>query len=175
MEYFVIYQDKRIENAAEPIGILKEISKDMLNKEGTKHMDELPIQFDIKEKSSSEYIDFIEKPVPLVSDNLKKLLQKYDKKIFFKPIVLCDRKQEKQDLYWLMVPDSIDCLSDKSEFNKDGTLKRLVIDKKKVGNFKIFKVNGIMEDLMLVRLDAAESILRRDFTGIKLKKVEKEN
>ncbi|MBC2582568.1 serine protease [Clostridium sp. DJ247] len=137
--------------------------------------DEMPIQFDIKEKSSSEYIDFIEKPVPLVSDNLKKLLQKYDKKIFFKPIVLCDRKQEKQDLYWLMVPDSIDCLSDKSEFNKDGTLKRLVIDKKKVGNFKIFKVNGIIEDLMLVRLDAAESILRRDFTGIKLKKVEKEN
>lgn len=175
MEYFVISQDKRIENVVEPIGILKEINKEILNKEGIKHMDDMPVQFDIKEKSSSEYIDFIEKPVLLVSDNLKKILNKYDKKIFFKPVVLCDRKEEKQDLYWLMVLDSIDCLSPKSEFNKNGTIKRLIIDEKKIGNFKIFKVNEVMEDLVIIRLDVAESLLRRDFTGIKLKKVEREN
>lgn len=73
-----------------------------------------------------------------------------------------------------MIPQAVECLSPKAEFNKDDTLERLVIDETKIGFTKIFKVDGILENFIMISLDLAESILRRDFTGIKLERVEKD-
>jgi hypothetical protein len=137
-------------------------------------MDKLNLQFQIREQDTTEYVDFIEKPVPLLSDRGKQIIEKYVPKLYVKSVVLKDMKQLRQELYWLIVPPRIDCLSEQSEFYKDGTLKRLVIDESKAAPYKIFKVEGIMEEYILIRLDVAESLLRRDFTGIRLKKVEKE-
>ncbi len=172
MDFFIISQDSTIPDQVEPSGILKVISRDKIKEENIHKMDELAVQFEIKEKSSAVYPDFIENPVPLVSDKLKEILGKYEEKIFFKPVLLADIKRSRQDVYWLMVPDGIDCLSPESEFNKNGTIKRMVIDEKKIRYRKVFKVKGILESLIVVRLDAAESILRRELTGIRLKRVE---
>ncbi|WP_276918648.1 hypothetical protein [Aneurinibacillus aneurinilyticus] len=38
----------------------------------------------------------------------------------------------------------------------------------------LYRIDGILEDYILISLDVAESLLRRGFTGIRLKKVEKE-
>lgn len=175
MEYFIISQDKRVLNAVEPMGITKQITKEMLKKENLRKLGDLAIQCDIKENRWKQYIDFIENPISLVSDNLKEILKKYEEKIFLRPVVLADIKELRQDLYWLIIPESVDCLSPKSEFNKDGSIKKLIIDEKKIGYSKIFKVQGVIENLIIIRLDLAESLLRRDFTGIRLKKVEKES
>ena len=45
-------------------------------------MDDLPVQFYIKEKKENEYIDFIDKPVPLASEQLKNVFEIYEKNIF---------------------------------------------------------------------------------------------
>lgn len=172
MEFFILSQDNTIPDPVEPAGILKVIDRDMIKKENIHKMDELAVQFEIKENNRSVYIDFIENPVPLVSDKLKELLGKYEERIFLKPVLLADIKHLRQDVYWLLVPDSMDCLSSKSEFNKNGTVKRIVIDENKIRFRKVFKIKGILENLIILRLDVAESLLRRDFTGIRLKKVE---
>lgn len=174
MDYYIISQDERITDFAEPTGLLKLIDKDELRRNGSINLTEDPVQVYIKEKSENEYIDFIERPVPLISDKLKQLFDNYQKDMAYRPVVLADVKHMKQDLYWLIVPKRIDCLSEKSEFNIDETLKRLVIDEGKVGKNRIFSIYGIIESLILINLDVVESILRRDFCGIRFKKIERD-
>lgn len=170
MEYFIICQDKRVLNSVEPIGVAKAIDKNI----DTKAEDEMPVQFYIKEKKENEYVDYIDGQAPLISDKLKYIFEKFQEDIFLKPAVLADIKRMRQDLYWIMIPQTVECLSPKAEFNKDGTLKKLVIDETKLGFTKIFKIEGILENFIIISLDLAESILRRDFTGIKLERVEKD-
>lgn len=171
MDYFILSRDERVPYSVKLPG-LSEV-KEQLKKGNTQKVDDSPVSISITKSSLDEYTDFIETPVPLASDRLKQILEKYDPDIFLKPVVLADMKHMAQDLYWLMVPFSMDCLSLKSEFNKDGTIKKLVIDEEKAGPLKIFKIDGIREDFIIVTLDVAESILRRDFTGIRLKRMGK--
>ena len=98
----------------------------------------------------------------------------YEKNIFFKPVVLADKKRIKQDLYWLVVPEKRKCLSSETEFKKDGMIKRIVIDEKKVLESIVFLIDYIKENFIIVNLDVAESILRRGLIGIKFKKIETE-
>ena len=172
MNYFIISQDRRIESYIEPTGILSVIDKDMLKEENLYELDDLPITVNIKKDNNSQYIDLIDNPVYLISDKLQKLLKKYDENIFFKPVVFTNLEEMSQVLYWLIAPETLNCISSKSEFNKNGTIKKLVINKKKAFPYKIFKVDNIIEDFIVVTLDVAESILRRDFAGINFKKVE---
>jgi hypothetical protein len=88
--------------------------------------------------------------------------------------MLADVKKMKQNLYWLCIPKDIEALSCQSEFKMDGSLKKLVISEKKVNFRKIFRITGIIEYIVILNQDVAESILRRDFYGITLKKIDKE-
>ncbi|MED0673641.1 serine protease [Aneurinibacillus aneurinilyticus] len=174
MNYFIISQDERIFDAIEPTGVSQVITREQLEEEQLRKMDKLILQFSLKEKTTNEYVDFIQRPIPLLSDQCKQIIEKYVPHMHFKSVVLVDRKQMRQDVYWLIAPPRINCLSDESEFHKDGTIKRLVIDEQKAISHKIFRIDGILEDYILISLDVAESLLRRNFTGIRLKKVEKE-
>lgn len=78
MEYFIICQDKRVLNSVEPIGVSKAIHKNM----DLKGTDEIPVQFYIKEKKENEYVDYIEGKVPLISDKLKYIFEKFQEDTF---------------------------------------------------------------------------------------------
>ncbi|MBC2580533.1 imm11 family protein [Clostridium sp. DJ247] len=173
MDYYIICQDERVINFAEPIAGIA-LDKNAMKKKQRETIDEMPMQFYIKEKQENQYIDYIEKPIPLVSDKLKTIMENFQEDTFYRPVVLADIKRMKQDLYWNIVPKAVSCLSNKSEFNKNGTLKKLIIDESKIGFNKIFKIDGILEEFTVLSLDLAEAILRRDFTGIKFKKIEKQ-
>lgn len=173
MDFFVISQDERISVAVKPINVSKVISQEMLDINKAKKMGRLFLQLQIKDKEYNEYIDFIESPM-LASDKLKTLFEKYDTGVYYIPVMLADMKRQRQDVYWLLVPHEKDCLSQKAEFNKDGSIKKLIINEKKAAGFKIFKIKGVLENYLIIRLDVAESILRRDFTGITLKKLDKD-
>jgi hypothetical protein len=175
MNYFIISQDERIHNAIEPIGVSQVITRELLEEEQLRNMDKLILEFSVKEKTTTEYVDFIQRPIPLLSDNCKQIMEKYAPKMYFKSVVLVDRKKMRQDTYWLIAPPRISCLSSESEFHKNNTLKRLVIHEEKAAPYKIFRIDGILEDYIIISLDVAESLLRRGFTGIRLKKIEKES
>ncbi|MBM7556785.1 hypothetical protein [Halanaerobacter jeridensis] len=116
--------------------------------------------------------DFIARPLLLISDPLKELFEKYQADIFFKPVVLFDPQWEDQVLYWIMIPESIGCLSRASQFNRDGTVEKIVIDSQRTAGANIFKIAETVEPTIVVNLAVAESILRREFIGVDLKKVE---
>ncbi|HEX2954961.1 MAG TPA: DUF1629 domain-containing protein [Bacillota bacterium] len=170
MEYFILEQDQRVADAVLPTNV--EIPRRAFKRLEAEEQDDLAIQYYVKDNPQIAYIDFIERPVPLVTDAVKQIMEKYDPKLFLKPVVLADPKRMRQELYWLVLPKMLDCLSKKSEFNKNGTLKRLVIDEEKVGGTMIFRIHGTLEEQIIINLYVAESMLRRGFTGFWLKRVE---
>ena len=67
----------------------------------------------------------------------------------------------------------INALSDRSEFNMNKTIvKKIVLDSQKIKGEKIFKLAESSKTLVVVRLDVAEFLLRRNFKGIKLERLE---
>lgn len=174
MEYFVLLQDHRINDVICPEGISRKRSApgraDELWYSGDQEL--LPVQYYLKEQSRNCYVDWLERPVQLASEQLKILLQKYQPDLKCQPVVLADLKRQRQDLYWRINVKPVDCLASQSEFKKDGTVIRLVLDGEKAYGYDLFGVSGVAEPLILVSLDLAESLLRRKFFGIRLRRVE---
>jgi hypothetical protein len=173
MEYFILSQDQRVLSTIRPLDIAKLVPGNGLALERWDDLDKLPVQYFLEENSHPDYVDYIASPVPLVSDRLKQLYQKFDTRIFFKPVALADSKQMRQELYWLMNPPRCACMAEQTEFNKDRSVKRLVIDYRKADGNWIFRVDGILERLFVVNLGVAEAMLRRDFSGVKLIRIDR--
>jgi hypothetical protein len=125
MEYFRMSQEKTMLDAVQPTGTSNQTWREPFQRLNPRQFDDQPLQFYIKEQAHPQYIDFIEHPLPLVTDKVKSLLEKYQPNSFFKPVILAD-------------------------------LRRM----------RVFSIKGIMENYIIVRLDVAESLLRRDAAGI---------
>lgn len=168
---FFIMRAEKLNNVAEPKGITKSIKLEHVRENMIQCLDTQPVQFYIKEKSNSIYTDFIENPIPLVSNEIKELFDQLKlKSLFYKPVMLADIKKMKQTLYWLVVPRKIDCLSDETIFNRDNSIKSLKIDREKVGYYKIFKVKGIMEDYIIVDESLVNILNTSNFFGLEFEK-----
>ncbi|WBF54501.1 serine protease [Lysinibacillus sp. JK80] len=174
MNYFILSQDERITNAVKPVGIAQVIKKEVLTIERMEELEELERQFPVLEKGEVVYIDLIEKPIMLISDAVKQLVEKYVPNMPFKAVVLTDMPKLMQTLYWLVIPPRVRCLSAQTEFHLDGTLKKLVIDEQLAAPYSFFQIEGIKEQFIVVNIELAESILRRDFRGIRLQKIQTE-
>ncbi|EON71657.1 hypothetical protein [Lysinibacillus sphaericus] len=174
MNYFILSQDDRISNAVEPIGLAQVIKKELLTVERMEELEDIDRQFPVLNKHDNDYIDFIAKPIALLADPVKQLVEKYEPRLPIKPVILMEQAKLKQVLYWLIIPPQVACLSAQTEFHLDGTLKKLVIDEALAAPYTIFKIAGIKEDYLIVNIELAESILRRAFRGIRLLKVQTE-
>ena len=167
MEYFIMRQDPRVYNAAEPTGAdisgLRHMTREEINAVS------MPINLYIKNTKAAEFPDYIEKPLMLVSEKLKKIMSKYQKDVIFKTVILIEKGTNRQEIYYLISAPQIDCASGETTYDKRGNINDLVIDEKKIGGARIF-FTGKNEKLILVRLDAAESILRRDSNGVLFEK-----
>lgn len=106
----------------------------------------------------------------IISDRFKNLCALYNKKMDWTPIVLIDQ-YKKCHTYWFWNMNVIDCISDKTEYKFDNTIKNLVINKKILGRNNNFIAETKLQQLVIIRLDLAESALRRGYIGFKLRKV----
>lgn len=173
MEYFTLQPDERVVHAIVPLGVPKVIpgASGSRNQESGNGAGALPVQYNLKESPDQEYVDLLATPLWLVSNRLKQILAKYQPDLRFWPVMLADQSKMRQDLYWQMTVPPVECLARQSEFNKNGTVAKVVIDQAKAKDAKVFTVSRLKEPLLLVDLDVAESILRRDFSGIRLNRV----
>lgn len=119
------------------------------------------------------WTDVICKPFLLVSGTVRGLLLKYEPVLNFRQIVLLDEKNELAQTYYLPILERIDCLHDTSELSIDrSVIKKPVIQLSKVGDASVFWIAGVKNTYTVVRLDFAESLLRRETRGIGLLPVE---
>ncbi|NFG57900.1 hypothetical protein FC778_03895 [Clostridium botulinum] len=174
MDYFLLKQDERYTNTPR--------LKDMFHKINTRNIDRLNahkiddvIIFQVTAEERCEYLDVLDKQLFLISEKMMKIICKYDTDIVFKILPLIDSKRHTQENYYLPIFEDIEALDEKSEFNLNRTIvKKIVLNKKKIEGKKIFRIKESEKTLIVVRLDVAESLLRRKPRGISLERLEVE-
>jgi hypothetical protein len=174
MAYFVMEQDKRYGDVPRLQHIQRYIELRHLPHLQSQHVpDTLPLQ--VSTTKDSIYTDVLNEEVYLVSDKLQKIIAMYEPYHIWKTIPLMDRENEKQTLYYLPIFPEVEVLNPQSQFNLDHSrITKLVLDANKVAGRNVFRVKESEFPLVIVSLDVAESIMRRDFIGVSLTPVEVE-
>ncbi|MCA1295681.1 hypothetical protein LBW89_21980 [Paenibacillus sp. alder61] len=172
MEYFTLQQDERYTS----FPILKELHKKIdfrhINRIQPHHLPDTTL-FHVQAEAEADDLDVLSTQLFLVSERLKPLIEMYEPDCLFKLIPLIDMIHNKQAIYYLPIFQEIEALSPRSEFTVDrSVIKRLVLQEDKLQGKRIFRVAESVKPLIVVRLEVAESILRRDLVGISLKRVE---
>lgn len=161
-DYFILQPDVRIPNVVKLKDIRKAVDVNYIKTNQLQFLDNEPVMVYVEKHGI--YPDFINAPVPLISDKLKTLFDTMNiKNIFYKPICIGDINRMSQVVYWLIIPRQINCLSPKTEFDRDGSLKALHLDNLKIGKSKIFKIQGILEDLIILHKDVATAMQENSF------------
>ncbi|WP_165865975.1 hypothetical protein [Lucifera butyrica] len=120
-----------------------------------------------------DFIDLLDRQLFLVSESLQATFQLYVPRLIWRRVLLISSVASRQTVYWLPIFKAVDCLAEESIQTPDKTaVKKLVLKQAAICNYPLFRVAHKLETIIVARLDAAESILRRDFRGIKLQRVE---
>ena len=172
MDYFLLKQDEEYTNAPRLMDVFKNMDVRNINLLNAHKIEEIVI-YNFKCDNETEFLDIIDRNLFLISEEMKKIIEKYDSEIIFKTIPLIDLPHGRQENYYMPIFEEIDCLSESSEFNLNKTVvKKIVLDKEKIKNKKIFKIKESSKILIVARLDVAESLLRREFKGMCLERLE---
>jgi len=108
-------------------------------------------------------------PFFLVTDKVFDAIKMYEPGIISKQVVLLDGQYAKSEVYFMPILKSVDCLHPDTVWKGDHkTFRKIVLDRSKLGKEAIFRPAGASHTIAIVRLDLAESILRRDTKGIGL-------
>lgn len=171
MRYFMLKQDRNIPNAVEIIGFNNSQKVVFLKEDEDKYKDASNVP--VKGTINTIYPSFLQAPTLLVCDELHKLFKLYENTIIYKIAVLTNVELRKQKVYRLMITDVIDAIDEKTTYQKNGWLHKLVLNKKKIGDYNIFQVKAGVDYYFIVSLDVLESMLKRNlFIGIKFEEVE---
>jgi hypothetical protein len=119
----------------------------------------------------TQHVDWLDRPRVIISDAMKLLLEKYNPRLRFKAIHCIDQAASLQTTYWIAEIPAVECISPHSQFHNNGTIKKLLLDDKKIKKEHIFMIANVVESYIVISLELAESILRRSMTGFMLTKV----
>lgn len=172
MDYFLLKQDEEYTNAPMLRDAFYKMDVRNINLLNAHKIDDI-IVFNVKCDDDTEFLDILDRNLFLISEKVKKIIGKYDWGILFKTIPLIDLHHKKQENYYMPIFEEIECLSEKAEMNLNKTVvKKIILDKEKIKGKKVFKIKESSKTLVVVRLDVAESLLRREFKGMCLKRLE---
>jgi hypothetical protein len=174
MDYFLLKQDERYTNIPRLKDVFNKIDVRNINLLNAHKIQDLLVFFVTADKQTN-FLDILDQQLFLISYEMSKILKKYDEEIIFKTIPLIDQVNEKQRDYCLPIFEEVEALSKNVEFNLNKSLvKKIILDKEKIQDKKIFKIKEIFKPLIVVRLDVAESLLRRNYNGISLERLQVE-
>ena len=172
MDYFLLKQDERYKNTPYLSNVFKKINIKDLNLFDCNKINNILV-FSVQNERNTTFLDVLDNQIYLISKEMKKILDKFNADILFKDVALLDHYNKRQGNYSLPIFKEINALSDRSEFNMNKTIvKKIVLDSQKIKGEKIFKLAESSKTLVVVRLDVAEFLLRRNFKGIKLERLE---
>ncbi|WP_295093345.1 DUF1629 domain-containing protein [Ruminococcus sp.] len=129
-----------------------------------------PITVEVDEDSGKVFQDFIyDRGVPIISDSLKNFLDVFGVDyLFYKKVILTKQKLGIEELYWLALPQRINCLN-RYESDIDEVLNyadEIVINEDKVGRYDIFKLAGVTNLEIIISEQLAEALKANNFVGI---------
>jgi len=123
-----------------------------------------------------EIPELLQFPMFLAGDRMKQVISLYEEQICWKGIHVYPMEEamleEVSPVYWFGGYTVQDCLHPDAEFYPNGMLKNLVLQRKAIRNINIFQVGGLLETRIVISLDLAESILRRNIYGAGIEEVD---
>lgn len=170
MEYYIMSLDKRIQNKF----ILQKFPDAGTVEYDISEADQLKEHTVLHtiESDKSAYPDVLEEPLYMVSQKVREVLELYDESAIYKTVSMLNMPRNKRTWYYVLLVDRIECLHRDTEFYPDKSIKRLVLDREKIGKKTIFKIQGIGPAYVVVTIDIVESLLRRGCYGVRFTKVE---
>ena len=174
MNFYELYAETIIEDYAEPGDGLNVLARACRRSE-FQFLDRTALDVELSAESGRDFPDFIcRDAVPLVSEKFRRALYEAGvDNLFFKRIYLT--AEDVREPYWLALPPRIDCLDMKrsvvevedNEFLEPDELlrevKKISIDVKKIGNYKIFKLPVEFENQEIVVTESLKSALEEKF------------
>lgn len=117
-----------------------------------------------------EICDVLFRPTLLIENAVKRLWGLYEPQMKFKSVQVFANDPEKDvsPLYWSPVLKVVDCMDEKTSFYSNGMIENLVVRLRSLQAHQILQVAGLVENVTLVSLPVAESMLRRFTTGYDL-------
>lgn len=169
MDYFLLKQDPRYTDVPVLENITDKVDLWNLSQLEPAHLGSRPLMLKMKSGKNSTFLDLLESALPLMSERLMRMLQAYGRDTVFKPVALIDMEQQVMKNYVVPFLPYVDALHSSSEWNLDQTvLRQIVLQEEAVRDYPIFRIQEGRQQRLIVRLDVAESMLRRDFTGLTL-------
>lgn len=173
MRFFTMEQDKTLPDLIRFRDFDISGPRHIFYKEDAQDLEESSMMYLTKD-SGEAAPDFIQSPVYLVSDKVKKVLDLYEDDMVFKTVTVADKERETIRVYHHLLLERLDVFSTRTEFYSNGSVKQLVLDPEKIGAHKVFLLNDKRFPNPLLSLEAVESLLRRNVMGIVFKEVEVE-
>ena len=170
MKYFIMTQDKRLRNVVK----LKDFPTDQEADFDSSYKDQVNDNTVLHtvEKENSLYPDVLLAPLYMVEDKIYRVATMYEETLIFKKVSLVNMERSTRKSYWLPLLDRVDCLHSESRFYQDQSVEHLVLDKEKVRGREMFKIAGIAPNWVVVSMNIAESVLRRDCFGVRFEEIE---
>lgn len=165
MDYFIMQTDSRLRRLPQ-----LQIPKELLNIVDAGQISSKKSVSVIYVKGnkglSIEYPDYIATPIPLIAERFHKILKKYQQDTIFYQVVLIEKDTGMQKTYYMLLPPIMECADkNKTVYDRGGNIQDFVLDAERIGKNRMFRVQELKNQIA-VRLDVAESILRRDAGGI---------
>lgn len=171
MQYFRLKQDPDYLDVPIIADAIKKIDRRYTTQAEAHKIEEMTI-FSLSGKEKPDFIDLLSRQLFLVSPQLKETILLYRPKLPFKMVILAHQAQKQQRTYYLPIFEPLDCLSDKSILTPDKSIvRKMVLKQTLIEKESIFRVRHSHETIIIARLDATESILRRNFRGIKTERI----
>lgn len=172
MDYFRIRQDKRYLNPPNITNVRDIVirRKDVSIQNASK-IEDVSVGFS-NNRSPVDFIDVLDSQLFLVSHEVKKVFTIYEPAMQFKEICVVNSLTDEYGRYFLPLFPELNCLSDESVVSPDRSYVKHLVLCLPQRNISIFKAAGLMTDVVLIRLDVAESLLRRGISKLTMERVE---
>ena len=119
MDYFLIRQDKRVKNYVD-------FRIDFFTKKEL-WTEEEPLSLPCKDTAEKIYLPFLDCGVCVVSKEMKKIFDIYQKGIVSRPIILTDLEAKWSEIFYCIKVKEIDCLGNSTQI-KDIPYRHIVAD-----------------------------------------------
>ncbi len=171
MRYFLLRQDMGYANIPRPVNWFDKLipGKAM---ESLRRIPDREV-FRVKTGEQTVFIDFMADPFAMVSEKAKKCFSLFEPNMPFKEIVLLDKEKREAQNYFVPFFTELCCLTENSRYtNWNYDLNYIELDESKIRDKAVFILKGPKKQNIIIRLDAVESLLRREAEGFTLKEVE---
>jgi len=136
-------------------------------------------QIYVENAEAVHFSDFMDNPFLLVSDRFIKTVRLYNSDYISHAVVLTERAKQTQQVYWHIDLPNVDYFLDEDKPTSGNIASRKSAEFYKVDSAKVeglsffmFQWRPTTKATYIIRLDLAESLLRRDISGFSLKGLE---